>query len=390
MALSQETKEDILQEVEMDFVDQEPLQTAVMEEYADEIEDEALQVAMAEGFPNIKDMSTLSYTIDINPQGSTDEVVEKWMNFLEDIADSEEDLQNILAHPSQRREHFVRNINDYLIVDIELLESVEEFADKNPVEAKERFAQRLEDDFSAEEYSAYLIEDAISSDALNEKIIEAYAEAGIEYNQENERTYRFKITDIKPKQSFEAIADRLAEKVQETYDTVGNYLDEQFYRDLDAYDLIDYRVTVDTDIENEDGTENLDFDPIYLDDYDIENIIKEEFDIKELKKEIAMSEGFTTDDELESAIDFDFVWDVNLERPSDYSVVEAEFKNALRDHGVKNMKDYDELDDIDFIYQHLLDSELLYADAEKDDHAYVLVYDLDADALREAMDENSY
>ena len=72
MALSQETKEDILQEVEMDFVDQEPLQTAVMEEYADEIEDEALQVAMAEGFPNIKDMSTLSYTIDINPQGSTD------------------------------------------------------------------------------------------------------------------------------------------------------------------------------------------------------------------------------------------------------------------------------------------------------------------------------
>ena len=103
-----------------------------------------------------------------------------------------------------------------------------------------------------------------------------------------------------------------------------------------------------------------------------------------------MSEGFTTDDELESAIDFDFVWDVNLERPSDYSVVEAEFKNALRDHGVKNMKDYDELDDIDFIYQHLLDSELLYADAEKDDHAYVLVYDLDADALREAMDENSY
>ena len=150
MALSQETKEDILQEVEMDFVDQEPLQTAVMEEYADEIEDEALQVAMAEGFPNIKDMSTLSYTIDINPQGSTDEVVEKWINFLEDIADSEEDLQNILAHPNQRREHFVRNINDYLIVDIELLESVEEFADKNPVVDKELFAQLLEDDFSAE------------------------------------------------------------------------------------------------------------------------------------------------------------------------------------------------------------------------------------------------
>lgn len=390
MALSQETKEDILQEVEIDFVDQEPLQTAVMEEYADEIEDEALQIAIDEGFPNIKDMSTLSYTIDVKPQGGTESVAEKWINFLEDIADSEEDLQNILANSNRRREHFVRNINDYLTVDIELLESVEEFADKNPVEAKERFAQRLEDDFSAEEYSAYLIEDAISSDALNEKIVEAYAEAGIEYNQENERTYGFKITDIKPKQSFEAIADRLAEKVQETYDTVGIYLDEQFYRDLDAYDLIDYRVTVDTDIENEEGAENLDFDPIYLDDYDIENIIKEEFDIKELKKEIAMSEGFTTDDELESAIDFDFVWDVNLERPSDYSVVEAEFKNALRYHGVKNMKDYDELDDIEFIYQHLLDSELLYADAEKDDHAYVLVYDLDADALREAMDENSY
>lgn len=390
MELLQETKEDILQEVEMDFVDQEPLQNAVMEEYADEIEDEALQVAMAEGFPNIKDISTLSYTIDVQPQGGTESVAEKWINFLEDIADSEEDLQNILANSNRRREHFVHNASDYLQVSIVILESVEEFADKNPVEAKDHFAQRLEDDFSAEEYSAYLIEDAISSDALNEKIVEAYAEAGIEYNQENERTYGFKITDIQPKQSFEAIADRLAEKVQETYDTVGNYLNSQFYRDLDAYDLIDYRVTVDTDIENESGVENLDFDPIYLDDYDIENIIKEEFDIKELKEEIAMSEGFTTDDELESAVDFDFVWNIDLERPSDYSVVEAEFKNALRDHGVKNMKDYDELDDIDFIYQHLLDSELLYADAEKDDHAYVLVFDLDADALREAMDENSY
>lgn len=390
MALSQETKEDILQEVEMDFTDQEPLQTAVMEEYADEIEDETRQTAMAEGFPHITDMSRLSYTIDVQPQDSIEAVAEKWINFLEDISDSEEDLQNILAHPNQRREHFVRNINDYLIVDIELLESVEEFADKNPVEAKERFAQSLEDDFSAEEYRDYLIEDAVSSDALNEKIVEAYAEAGIEYNQENERTYGFKITDIQPKQSFESIADRLAEKVQETYDTVGNYLDEQFYRDLDAYDLINYRVTVDTDIENESGVENLDFDPLYLDDYDIENTIRELFDIKEFKKEVAMSEGFTTNDELESAIDFDFVWDINLERPSDYSVVEAEFKNALQYNGIHDMQTYDELDNINFIYDYLYDSDLLFVDTHRDSQAYVLVFDLDADALREAIDENAY
>jgi len=374
----------------MDFTDQEPLQTEVMEEYEDEIKNEALQVAMDAGFPHITDVNKLSYTIDVQPQGGIEAVAEKWINFLEDIADSEEDLQNILAHPNQRREHFVRNINDYLTVNIELLESFEEFADKNPVEAKDRFAQRLEDDFSAEEYSAYLIEDAISSDALNEKIVEAYAEAGIEYNQENERTYGFKITDIQPKQSFEAIADRLAEKVQETYDTVGNYLNSQFYRDLDTDDLIDYRVTVDTDIENEEGTENLDFDPIYLDDYDIENTIRELFDIKEFKKEVAMSEGFTTNDEIESAIDFDFVWDVSLERPSDYSVVEAEFKNALQYNGIQDMQTYDELDNIDFIYDYLYDSDLLFVDTHRDSQAYVLVFDLDTDALREAMDENAY
>lgn len=390
MILSKDTREEILQEVEMDFTDQEPLQTEVMEEYEDEIKNEALQVAMDAGFPHITDVNKLSYTIDVQPQGGIEAVAEKWINFLEDIADSEEDLQNILAHPNQRREHFVRNINDYLTVNIELLESFEEFADKNPVEAKDRFAQRLEDDFSAEEYSAYLIEDAISSDALNEKIVEAYAEAGIEYNQENERTYGFKITDIQPKQSFEAIADRLAEKVQETYDTVGNYLNSQFYRDLDTDDLIDYRVTVDTDIENEEGTENLDFDPIYLDDYDIENTIRELFDIKEFKKEVAMSEGFTTNDEIESAIDFDFVWDVSLERPSDYSVVEAEFKNALQYNGIQDMQTYDELDNIDFIYDYLYDSDLLFVDTHRDSQAYVLVFDLDADALREAIDENAY
>lgn len=390
MILSKDTREEILQEVEMDFTDQEPLQTEVMEEYEDEIKNEALQVAMDAGFPHITDVNKLSYTIDVQPQGGIEAVAEKWINFLEDIADSEEDSQNILAHPNQRREHFVRNINDYLTVNIELLESFEEFADKNPVEAKDRFAQRLEDDFSAEEYSAYLIEDAISSDALNEKIVEAYAEAGIEYNQENERTYGFKITDIQPKQSFEAIADRLAEKVQEAYDTVGNYLDAQFYRDLDADDLIDYRVMVDTDIENEEGTENLDFDPIYLDDYDIENTIRELFDIKEFKKEVAMSEGFTTNDEIESAIDFDFVWDVSLERPSDYSVVEAEFKNALQYNGIHDMQTYDELDNIDFIYGYLYDSNLLFVDTHRDSQAYVLVFDLDADALREAIDENAY
>lgn len=390
MALSQKTKEEILQEVEMDFVDQEPLQTEVMEEYADEIEDEALQTAMDVGFPNITDMSRLNYTIDVQPQGSIEEVAEKWINFLEDISDSEEGLQKILANANQRHEHFAHNASDYLNINIEILESVEEFADKNPVEAKERFAQRLEDDFSAEEYSAYLIEDAISSDALNEKIVEAYAEAGIEYNQENERTYGFKIIDIQPKQSFEAIADRLAEKIQETYDTVGNYLNSQFYRDLDTDDLIDYRVTVDTDIENEEGTENLDFDPIYLDDYDIENTIRELFDIKEFKKEVAMSEGFTTNDEIESAIDFDFVWDVSLERPSDYSVVEAEFKNALQYNGIQDMQTYDELDNIDFIYDYLYDSDLLFVDTHRDSQAYVLVFDLDADALREAIDENAY
>lgn len=390
MILSKDTREEILQEVEMDFTDQEPLQTEVMEEYEDEIKNEALQVAMDAGFPHITDVNKLSYTIDVQPQGGIEAVAEKWINFLEDIADSEEDLQNILAHPNQRCEHFVRNINDYLTVNIELLESFEEFADKNPVEAKDRFAQRLEDDFSAEEYSAYLIEDAISYDALNEKIVEAYAEAGIEYNQENERTYGFKITDIQPKQSFEAIADRLAEKVQETYDTVGNYLNSQFYRDLDTDDLIDYRVTVDTDIENEEGTENLDFDPIYLDDYDIENTIRELFDIKEFKKEVAMSEGFTTNDEIESAIDFDFVWDVSLERPSDYSVVEAEFKNALQYNGIQDMQTYDELDNIDFIYDYLYDSDLLFVDTHRDSQAYVLVFDLDADALREAIDENAY
>ena len=390
MALSKDTREEILQEVEMDFTDQEPLQTEVMEEYADEIENEALQTAMDAGFPNITDMSRLSYTIDVQPQGSIEEVAEKWINFLEDISDNEEDLQKILANANQRREHFAHNASDYLNVNIEILESVEEFADKNPVEAKERFAQRLEDDFSAEEYSAYLIEDAISSDALNEKIVEAYAEAGIEYNQENERTYGFKIIDIQPKQSFEAIADRLAEKVQETYDTVGNYLNSQFYRDLDTDDLIDYRVTVDTDIENEEGTENLDFDPIYLDDYDIENTIRELFDIKEFKKEVAMSEGFTTNDEIESAIDYDFVWDVSLERPSDYSVVEAEFKNALQYNGIHDMQTYDELDNIDFIYGYLYDSNLLFVDTHRDSQAYVLVFDLDTDALREAMDENAY
>ena len=155
MALSKDTREDILQEVDMDFVDQEPLQNAIMEEYADEIEDEALQTAIDEGFPNITDMSTLSYTIDVNPQGSVESVAKKWINFLEDISDNEDDLENILSKPSARIEHFVRNASDYLEISIVLLESVEEFSERNPVENIEYLANRLESDFSAEEYEGY-------------------------------------------------------------------------------------------------------------------------------------------------------------------------------------------------------------------------------------------
>lgn len=515
MALSQETKEDISQEVEMDFTDQEPLQTAVMEEYADEIENEARQVAMAEGFPHITDMSRLSYTIDVQPQVSVESVAEKWINFLEDISGNEEDLENTLSKPSIRIEHFVRNASDYLEISIVLLESVEAFSERNPVENIDYLANRMESYFSAEDYEGYLVEDAVSSDALNDKVSEAYIEADIAYTPENESIYGFEIKNIRPKYSFQDIADRLAENIQESFDTVQNYLDAQFYRDLDEHDFIDYDVVIDVpdeyadtnpvdnidylarrlesafdsqeyaqyireislnqdelhekiidayiearigysqdnlnkygyeivnarpiesfediayklaeliqndygsvqnylnsnyfysyldgfklavydvvvNLENgleDESSEDIDFDPIYLDDYDIENTIRELFDIKEFKKEVAMSEGFTTNDEIESAIDFDFVWDVSLERPSDYSVVEAEFKNALQYNGIQDMQTYDELDNIDFIYDYLYDSDLLFVDTHRDSQAYVLVFDLDTDALREAMDENAY
>lgn len=513
MTLSKDTREDILQEVDMDFVDQEPLQSAIMEEYADEIEDEALQTAIDEGFPNITDMSTLSYTIDINPQGGVEAVAEKWINFLEDISDSEEALQNILASPNKRREHFVHNASDYLEISIIILDSVEEFSERNPVEAKDYFAQRLEDDFSAEEYEGYLIEDAISSNTLNEKIVEAYRDAGIMHTQENEDAYGFEIKNIRPKYSFQDIADRLAENIQESFDTVQDYLNVQFYRDLDEHDFIDYDVMVDVpdeyadsnpvdnidyltrrlesafdsqeyaqyiresgvnqdelqekiidaymearigysqdnlnkygyeivnarpiesfediadklaeliqngygsvqnylssnnfynhldsfrlavydvvvNLENgleDESSEDIDFDPLYLDDIDIENVIREYFDIRELKKEIAMSENFTTWEELEYALDYNDVWTSNLEKPSDYSIVEAEFKKALQEKGIRDMQAFKELENIDFVYDYLYDSDLLYVGTHKDSHAYVLVYKLDVDELRDMVLES--
>lgn len=513
MALSKDTREEILQEVDIDFVDQEPLQSAVMEEYADEIEDEALQTAIDEGFPNITDMSTLSYTIDVNPQGSVESVAEKWINFLEDISDNEENLENILSKPSTRIEHFVRNASDYLEISVVLLESVEEFSERNPVEAKDYFAQRLEDDFSAEEYEGYLIEDAVSSDALNDKVSEAYIEAGIAYTPENESIYGFEIKNIRPKYSFQDIADRLAENIQESFDTVQDYLDVQFYRDLDEHDFIDYDVVVDVpdeyadsnpvdnidyltrrlesafdsqeyaqyiresgvnqdelqekiidaymearigysqdnlnkygyeivnarpiesfgdiadklaeliqngygsvqnylssnnfynhldsfrlavydvvvNLENgleDESSEDIDFDPLYLDDIDIENVIREYFDIRELKKEIAMSENFTTWEELEYALDYNDVWTSNLEKPSDYSIVEAEFKKALQEKGIRDMQAFKELENIDFVYDYLYDSDLLYVGTHKDSHAYVLVYKLDVDELRDIVLES--
>lgn len=513
MTLSKDTREDILQEVDMDFVDQEPLQNAVMEEYADEIEDEALQTAIDEGFPNITDMSTLSYTIDINPQGGVEVVAEKWINFLEDISDSEEDLENILSKPSTRIEHFVRNASDYLEISIVLLESVEEFSERNPVENIEYLANRLESDFSAEEYEGYLIEDAVSSDALNDKVSEAYIEAGIAYTPENESIYGFEIKNIRPKYSFQDIADRLVENIQESFDTVQDYLDVQFYRDLDEHDFIDYDVVVDVpdeyadsnpvdnldyltrrlesafdsqeyaqyiresgvnqdelqekiidaymearigysqdnlnkygyeivnarpiesfediadklaeliqngygsvqnylssnnfynhldsfrlavydvvvNLENgleDESSEDIDFDPLYLDDIDIENVIREYFDIKELKKEIAMSENFTTWEELEYAIDYNDVWTSNLEKPSDYTMIEAEFKKALQEKGIRDMQAFKELENIDFVYDYLYDSDLLYVGTHKDSHAYVLVYKLDVDELRDMVLES--
>lgn len=513
MALSKDTREDILQEVDMDFVDQEPLQSAIMEEYADEIENETLQTAIDEGFPNITDMSTLSYTIDVNPQGSVESVAEKWINFLEDISDNEEDLENILSKPSARIEHFVRNANDYLEISIVLLESVEEFSERNPVENIEYLANRLESDFSAEEYEGYLIEDAVSSDALNDKVSEAYIEAGIAYTPENESIYGFDIKNIRPKYSFQDIADRLAENIQESFDTVQDYLDVQFYRDLDEHDFIDYDVVVDVpdeyadsnpvdnidyltrrlesafdsqeyaqyiresgvnqdelqekiidaymearigysqdnlnkygyeivnarpiesfediadklaeliqngygsvqnylssnnfynhldsfrlavydvvvNLENgleDESSEDIDFDPLYLDDIDIENVIREYFDIKELKKEIAMSENFTTWEELEYALDYNDVWTSNLEKPSDYSIVEAEFKKALQEKGIRDMQTFKELENIDFVYDYLYDSDLLYVGTHKDSHAYVLVYKLDVDELRDMVLES--
>lgn len=513
MALSKDTREDILQEVDMDFVDQEPLQSAVMEEYADEIEDEALQTAIDEGFPNITDMSTLSYTIDVNPQGGVEAVAEKWINFLEDISDSEEDLENILSKPSTRIEHFVRNASDYLEISIVLLESVEEFSERNPVENIEYLANRLESDFSAEEYEGYLIEDAVSSDALNDKVSEAYIEAGIAYTPENESIYGFEIKNIRPKYSFQDIADRLAENIQESFDTVQDYLDAQFYRNLDEHDFIDYDVVVDVpdeyadsnpvdnidyltrrlesafdsqeyaqyiresgvnqdelqekiidaymearigysqdnlnkygyeivnarpiesfediadklaeliqngygsvqnylssnnfynhldsfrlavydvvvNLENgleDESSEDIDFDPLYLDDIDIENVIREYFDIRELKKEIAMSENFTTWEELEYALDYNDVWTSNLEKPSDYSIVEAEFKKALQEKGIRDMQTFKELENIDFVYDYLYDSDLLYVGTHKDSHAYVLVYKLDVDELRDMVLES--
>lgn len=513
MTLSKDTREDILQEVDMDFVDQEPLQSAVMEEYADEIEDEALQTAIDEGFPNITDMSTLSYTIDVNPQGSVESVAEKWINFLEDISDNEEDLENILSKPSARIEHFVRNASDYLEISIVLLESVEEFSERNPVENIEYLANRLESDFSTEEYEGYLIEDAVSSDALNDKVSEAYIEAGIAYTPENESIYGFEIKNIRPKYSFQDIADRLAENIQESFDTVQDYLDAQFYRDLDEHDFIDYDVVVDVpneyadsnpvdnidyltrrlesafdsqeyaqyiresgvnqdelhekiidaymearigysqdnlnkygyeivnarpiesfediadklaeliqngygsvqnylssnnfynhldsfrlavydvvvNLENgseDEASENIDFDPLYLDDIVIENVIREYFDIRELKKEIAMSENFTTWEELEYALDYNDVWTSNLEKPSDYSIVEAEFKKALQEKGIRDMQTFKELENIDFVYDYLYDSDLLYVGTHKDSHAYVLVYKLDVDELRDMVLES--
>ena len=513
MTLSKDTREDILQEVDMDFVDQEPLQSAVMEEYADEIEDEALQTAIDEGFPNITDMSTLSYTIDVNPQGSVESVAEKWINFLEDISDNEEDLENILSKPSARIEHFVLNASDYLEISIVLLESVEEFSERNPVENIEYLANRLESDFSAEEYEGYLIEDAVSSDALNDKVSEAYIEAGIAYTPENESIYGFEIKNIRPKYSFQDIADRLAENIQESFDTVQDYLDAQFYRDLDEHDFIDYDVVVDVpneyadsnpvdnidyltrrlesafdsqeyaqyiresgvnqdelhekiidaymearigysqdnlnkygyeivnarpiesfediadklaeliqngygsvqnylssnnfynhldsfrlavydvvvNLENgseDEASENIDFDPLYLDDIVIENVIREYFDIRELKKEIAMSENFTTWEELEYALDYNDVWTSNLEKPSDYSIVEAEFKKALQEKGIRDMQTFKELENIDFVYDYLYDSDLLYVGTHKDSHAYVLVYKLDVDELRDMVLES--
>lgn len=513
MALSKDTREDILQEVDMDFVDQEPLQNAIMEEYADEIEDEALQTAIDEGFPNITDMSTLSYTIDVNPQGSVESVAEKWINFLEDISDNEDDLENILSKPSARIEHFVRNASDYLEISIVLLESVEEFSERNPVENIEYLANRLESDFSAEEYEGYLIEDAVSSDALNDKVSEAYIEAGIAYTPENESIYGFEIKNIRPKYSFQDIADRLAENIQESFDTVQNYLDAQFYRDLDEHDFIDYDVVVDVpdeyadtnpvdnidyltrrlesafdsqeyaqyiresslnqdelqekiidayiearigysqdnlnkygyeivnarpiesfediadklaeliqngygsvqnylnsnnfyshldgfklavydvvvNLENgleDEGSEDIDFDPSYLDNNDIENYILENTNILEVKHDVVRAYAEVNTEYMDMAIACDSAWSMRLEAPSTYSDISAVFIQTLKDHNINTLKELENLSDINFIYDALFEESLLVANGEKPiSDAYTLVIELNIDTLNDYLNE---
>ena len=101
-----------------------------------------------------------------------------------------------------------------------------------------------------------------------------------------------------------------------------------------------------------------------------------------------MSENFTTWEELEYALDYNDVWTSNLEKPSDYSIVEAEFKKALQEKGIRDMQTFKELENIDFVYDYLYDSDLLYVGTHKDSHAYVLVYKLDVDELRDMVLES--
>lgn len=95
MAISQKLKDRLLKNIESDFLEQQSLKQAVLNEYQDDIQHEVFQMAVNEGFPSEMNVEDLDYEIEVIPQGSIEAVTERYIAFLEETSTNiESDIMN--------------------------------------------------------------------------------------------------------------------------------------------------------------------------------------------------------------------------------------------------------------------------------------------------------
>lgn len=385
VTINEDLREDIEQDVEMDFVETDGLNQLLWETYGSELEEEVREQAREEGFPYIEDLNNLSYAVTINPFGSEERVCEKWIAYLEDVADDQETLNAMTVNSRDRHQFYMDNINDCLLITFEFYETPEEFGERHPSLFINYLSIEMEMAYEESDMKDFVKANAPFMDAHEEKLIEAFSEAGIPYTPENVQKYPYQITDVKLNRTFDDFAETQASKIEETYPNVKTYIEEDFYKELLYLNVVDYRIELSDDV-GEDGEEDIPFDFDDLDDSDIRDVILENEDINELKEQIAV-DMLSTDEEIDFAMDVDYLWDISLEHPSDTSRFQPVFNEALKNAGIKSKAEFDDLDDISFVYQAFFDDELLIAGGEPYDDAYTLVYELDRESLREQLAE---